>query len=121
VPKEYGIGGLTAYGTLLGEHHYDWLQRELVRPFYFTDNERLPQYATEEVLRARAAELPPVEVLYGRTAEDIEQDREGVTIAASGKDGICASGPATRSAATAATRWCGSRPASARRVPITTG
>ena len=57
IPPEYGIGGLTAYGTLLGDYSYDWLQRELVRPFYFTDNERLPQYATEAVLRARAAEL----------------------------------------------------------------
>jgi hypothetical protein len=47
-----GIGGLTAYGTLLGDYHYDWMQRELVRPFYFTDNERLPQY-TERVLRRR--------------------------------------------------------------------
>jgi 2-polyprenyl-6-methoxyphenol hydroxylase-like FAD-dependent oxidoreductase len=39
IPREYGIGGLTAYGTLLGNYTYDWLQRELVRPFYFTDNE----------------------------------------------------------------------------------
>jgi hypothetical protein len=30
VPKSYGIGGLTAYGTLLGDYRYDWLQRELV-------------------------------------------------------------------------------------------
>ena len=53
IPREYGIGGLTAYGTLLGDYSYDWLQRELVRPFYFTDNERLPQYAMEAVLRRR--------------------------------------------------------------------
>ena len=25
IPPEYGIGGLTAYGTLLSNHHYDWL------------------------------------------------------------------------------------------------
>src|SRR5207244_2066272 len=60
VPTEYGIGGLTAYGTLLGEYSYDWMQRELVRPFYFTDNERLPQYAMESVLRRRAGELATV-------------------------------------------------------------
>ena len=53
IPREYGIGGLTAYGTLLGPYSYDWMQRELVRPFYFTDNERLPQYATEAALRRR--------------------------------------------------------------------
>jgi 2-polyprenyl-6-methoxyphenol hydroxylase-like FAD-dependent oxidoreductase len=34
IPPEYGIAGLTAYGTLLGAYHYDWLQRELVRPYY---------------------------------------------------------------------------------------
>ena len=66
IPREYGIGGLTAYGTLLGEYAYDWLQRELVRPFYFTDNERLPQYETEAVLRRRAAALPTVRTLYGK-------------------------------------------------------
>lgn len=82
VPKEYGIGGLTAYGTLLGDYHYDWLQRELVRPYYFTDNERLPQYATEAVLRARAAQLDCVEILYGWTGEGLEQDDGGVTVTA---------------------------------------
>src|SRR5215472_1635037 len=51
IPPGYGIGGMTIYGNLLSGYHYDWLQRELVRPFYFTDNERLPQYATETVLR----------------------------------------------------------------------
>src|SRR5262245_53198384 len=61
IPREYGIGGLTAYGTLLGSYTYDWLQRELVRPFYFADNERLPQYATEGVLRARLADLAGVD------------------------------------------------------------
>jgi len=65
IPKECGIGGLTAYGTLLGGYAYDWLQRELVRPYYFADNERLPQYATEDALRRRVGELPAVEALYG--------------------------------------------------------
>ena len=60
IPREYGIGGLTAYGTLLGDYSYDWLQRDLVRPFYFTDNERLPQYAMEAALRRRVAELASV-------------------------------------------------------------
>ena len=81
IPPEYGIGGLTAYGTLLSGHHYDWLQRELVRPFYFTDNERLPQYATEQVLRDRVAELATVEVLYGLSAQAVEDrgDRASLT------------------------------------------
>lgn len=83
IPREYGIGGLTAYGTLLSGHHYDWLQRELVRPYYFADNERLPQYATESVLRARAAELPSVTLLFGCSATGIAQDAEGVSVIAS--------------------------------------
>ena len=78
IPKGYGIGGLIAYGTLLGEYHYDWMQRELVRPYYFTDNERLPQYATEAVLRERAAELRTVTTLYGWSAERVSQDALGV-------------------------------------------
>jgi hypothetical protein len=80
VPPEYGIGGLTAYGTLLGEYSYDWMQRELVRPFYFTDNERLPQYATESVLRRRAGELATVETLYGWGAESVSQDDRGASV-----------------------------------------
>ncbi|WEX10978.1 FAD-dependent monooxygenase [Chelativorans sp. AA-79] len=87
IPREYGIGGLTAYGTLLGDYHYDWLQRELVRPYYFTDNERLPQYATEAVLRERVKALPSVEVLYGFTAEEVRQDTAGVSVIASERAG----------------------------------
>ena len=81
IPPEYGIGGLTAYGTLLGPHTYDWLQRDLVKPYYFTANERLPQYATEAVLRARVAELPSVQTLYGYSAQTIRQEADEVYIA----------------------------------------
>jgi 2-polyprenyl-6-methoxyphenol hydroxylase-like FAD-dependent oxidoreductase len=87
IPRDYGIGGLTAYGSLLSDYSYDWLQRELVRPYYFTDNERLPQYATEAVLRQRVAGLASVTTCYGWAAEQVEQDEEGanVTIVARGK------------------------------------
>ena len=80
VPPEYGIGGMTAYGTLLGPYHYDWLQRELVKPFYFKDNERLPQYATEAVLRARVAELPTVDTVFGWSVDTLTQDGDGVSV-----------------------------------------
>jgi len=82
IPAAYGIGGLTAYGTLLGPYHYDWLQREQVRAYYYTDNERLPQYATEAVLRARVKELPSVQVLYGWEVRQVrdEGDRVGVEL-----------------------------------------
>jgi len=80
IPRDYGIGGMTAYGTLLGDYHHDWLQRELVRPFYFTDNERLPQYATEAVLRRRAAEIDGVELLFGWTCTALRQDADGAEV-----------------------------------------
>ena len=80
IPPEYGIGGLTAYGTLLGNYNYDWLQRELVKPFYFTANERLPQYETEKVLRQRLAKLPNVQTLFGWDAQTITQDEQGTTV-----------------------------------------
>ncbi len=80
IPPEYGIGGLTAYGTLLGEYSYDWLQRDLVKPYYYQSNERLPQYVTEAVLRARAAQLPSVQTLFGWEATGISQDADGVSV-----------------------------------------
>lgn len=87
VPRGYGIGGLNSWGTLLSGWHYDWLQRERVRPYYFTDNERLPQYATEAVLRGRVAELPDVQVFYGWQGQQVEQDADGATLTAAPLDG----------------------------------
>lgn len=87
IPREYGIGGMTAYGTLLSGYQYDWLERQLVRPFYFTDNERLPQYATEAVLRRRLAQLAAVESLYGWNVEAVLQDESGVRVVAAQRSG----------------------------------
>lgn len=87
IPPEYGIGGLTAYGTLLGPHHYDWLQRDLVRPYYHAANERLPQYATEAVLRQRASELPAVQAMVGWQADALTQDADGVTVTVTPRGG----------------------------------
>lgn len=87
IPPEYGIGGLTAYGTLLGSYHYDWLQRDLVRPYYYTANERLPQYATEAVLRERVLALPSVQVLYGWQADEVVDEGAQVRVIASTKSG----------------------------------
>ena len=87
IPTAYGIGGLTTYGTLLGDYAYDWLQRDLVKPYYFTANERLPQYATEAVLRRRAAEIPAITTRYGWDAVAVEQDETGVSITVSERAG----------------------------------
>ena len=80
IPSNHGIAGMTIYGTLLGAYSYNWLQRELVRPFYFTDHERLPQYATEAVLRRRAAQIPTIKIIYGWTCEAVAQDGDGVFV-----------------------------------------
>lgn len=87
IPPEYGIGGMTAYGTLLGPYHYDWMRRELVRPFYFTDNERLPQYATEAVLRQRLAEFPHCKTLFGWVCTDVTQDESGAGVEIASREG----------------------------------
>lgn len=87
IPPGYGIGGLTAHGSLLGQYHYDWLQRELVRPFYFQGNERLPQYATEAVLRQRVAQLPSVKTLYGWKADTVVQSADGVEVVITEREG----------------------------------
>jgi 2-polyprenyl-6-methoxyphenol hydroxylase-like FAD-dependent oxidoreductase len=76
IPPDYGMGGMTTHGTLLSGYHYDWLQRELVRQYYFTGNERLPQYATEAVLRKRASQIPAITTMYGWTCESVRQDAD---------------------------------------------
>ncbi|MES2413407.1 MAG: FAD-dependent monooxygenase [Pseudomonadota bacterium] len=80
IPPDYGIGGLTAYRTLLGEYSYDWFPRELVRPYYAQANERLPQYATEAVLRQRVSEISDVQTMYGLDAGEVAQDDAGVSV-----------------------------------------
>ncbi len=88
MPADYPIGGITTYGSLTSGYWYPWLKRELVRPYYFTDNERLPQYGTERVLRKKMATLPTVDSFFGWVGETIEQDKAGVrvTIAERGGD-----------------------------------
>ena len=79
VPRESDRGGMTCYGTLLTDYHHDWLMREAVRPYYFTDNERLPQYATEQVLRRRVDELESVDQFIGWDAKGVEESDGKVT------------------------------------------
>lgn len=87
IPHNYGSAGLTAYESLLSGHHYDWFRRAEVRRFYGADNERLPQYCTEAVLRRRAGELASVKLCYDWTAVDAEQDGERVRVTATDPQG----------------------------------
>ena len=80
IPEGGGIGGMTSYGTLLSGHNYDWLNRAKVKDFYFTANARLPQYATERVLRARAAQIDAINIHYGWTGTALTQTGGGVTL-----------------------------------------
>jgi len=82
LPPGYPIGGVSAYGNLMSEYWSgNYTGREVLpHPFYFQANERLPQYLTEEVLRARAADLPSVTFFFERTANAIEQDGNGVKV-----------------------------------------
>ena len=68
------MSGIVAYRNLNNEYWYAPPLREIVNPYYFQDNERLPQYQAEYVLRARMAQLDNVEARFGWTAETIEQD-----------------------------------------------
>ncbi len=80
VPKDYAIGGMTSYASLLSGYHYDWMQRGLVRPYYFADNERLPQYKTEQVLRDRVAQIDSVDIEYGWAGAAVSQDYNKATV-----------------------------------------
>ena len=87
LPPGYPIGGVTAYGNLMSDYWFAQAGREVVRQYYFQDNERLPQYLTEDVLRARAAELPNVTSLFGWTATAVEQDDRAARVRIASADG----------------------------------
>jgi 4-hydroxyisophthalate hydroxylase len=89
LPPSYPMSGIVAYHDLNNEYWYAPPLREIVNSYYFQENERLPQYQGEYVLRARMAQLPNVEARFGWTAETIEQDDKGirVTIAENGSSG----------------------------------
>ena len=80
MPQGYPIGEVTAYGDLMSPYWHATAGREVVRPFYFQDNERLPQYRVEDVLRRKLATLPNVTTMMGWTATAIEQVAHGVRV-----------------------------------------
>jgi 4-hydroxyisophthalate hydroxylase len=87
MPPGYPIGGVTAYGNLMSDYWYALAggrgRGQGVENYFFQRNERLPQYCTEEVLRARLQHLPSVTCFYGWNAEGVvqDEDRARVTIA----------------------------------------
>jgi 2-polyprenyl-6-methoxyphenol hydroxylase-like FAD-dependent oxidoreductase len=81
LPPSYPMSGIIAYGDLAGAYWYAPPLREIVNAYYFQENERLPQYRTEQVLRQRMARLGNVDARFGWTAQAIEQDAHGVRVA----------------------------------------
>ncbi len=80
MPHGFPIGEITAYGDLTGEYWQAAAGREIVRPYYFQDNDRLPQYRMEEVLSSKLATLPNVDVRLGWSAIAVEQDISGARV-----------------------------------------
>lgn len=80
MPADAPTSGVTAYGTLLGDYWYPWWRRSALRPYYYADNERLPQYCTEEVLRAAAASDGNVDCLIGWTATSVIDEGPSVAV-----------------------------------------
>ncbi len=68
LPPSYPMSGIVAYRDLNNQYWAAPPLREIVNPYYFQTNERLPQYQAEYVLRARLKELDNVEVRFGWTA-----------------------------------------------------
>jgi 2-polyprenyl-6-methoxyphenol hydroxylase-like FAD-dependent oxidoreductase len=80
LPRGFSMSGITAYRDLTSDYWAAPRVRELVNAYYFQGNERLPQYLTEQVLRARMAELGNVESRLGWTAQTVEQDETGARV-----------------------------------------
>jgi len=80
MPRGFPIGEITAYGSLMSDYWHAPAGRELVRRFYFQDNERLPQYCMEAVLAKRLATVGNVAVRRGWRAESVRQDGSGVEV-----------------------------------------
>jgi len=80
LPPEFPTSGVTAYRNLMSEYWYAPPLREITNEYYFQAVDRLPQYLTEQALRARMAGLSKVESRFGWSAESIEQDADGTRV-----------------------------------------
>ncbi|MEC7494715.1 MAG: FAD-dependent monooxygenase [Pseudomonadota bacterium] len=80
IPRNYGSGGIASYRTFMSDYHYEWFNRAKIVDYYAATNERLPQYETEAVLRARAAEFDTITLLTGWSFDTLDQDDDGVTV-----------------------------------------
>lgn len=82
LPRDFPIGGITAYESLASQYWYAPAGREAVSAFYFQRHERLPQYLTEAVLRSRLRAVDNAVALFGWSATRVSQHDEGVRVTA---------------------------------------
>ncbi len=95
MPRDYPIGEITSYRDLMSDYWQAPAGRELIRKYFFQENDRMPQYQMEAVLRARLDALPNVTCFSGWTATAIEQDDDTarvVIVDANGADRITLEG-----------------------------
>jgi 4-hydroxyisophthalate hydroxylase len=81
LPPDYPMSGIIAYRDLCSDYWYAPPLREIVNAYYFQQNERLPQYQAEYVLRKRMAQLDNVESRFGWVAQTVAQDADGARVA----------------------------------------
>ncbi|MGB1161881.1 MAG: FAD-dependent monooxygenase [Alphaproteobacteria bacterium] len=80
IPRSFGNAGIVTWGRLLDTYSYDWFVRAKVGAYYFAENERLPQYRLERVLRDRLEQLAPGTLVTGSKVVDLAQDENAVTV-----------------------------------------
>src|SRR5690349_23222840 len=80
LPPSYPMSGIVAYHDLNNDYWAAPPLREIVNPYYFQNNERLPQYQAEYVLRARLEQFDNVELRFGWAAEAIRQTGDTVEV-----------------------------------------
>src|SRR6266436_7862035 len=64
LPPSYPMSGIVAYRNLNNEYWSAPPLREIVNPYYFQENERLPQYQAEYVLRTRLTQFENMEARF---------------------------------------------------------
>jgi 4-hydroxyisophthalate hydroxylase len=87
MPPGAPIGEITAYRDLASDYWHAPHGRELVRPYYFQDNDRIPQYQMEKVLRRKLATLPNVDARFGWTARALTHDDGGASVTVADEHG----------------------------------
>ena len=80
IPKEYGVSGMTAYGSLLGEYNFEWYKRKSVNEYYFADNLRIPQFETEKALKQKLKTHDCSELYWGCEAVGIADKEDKVEL-----------------------------------------